>query len=83
MKVYVEGRTEDPTQFAGSIGSKTAELNDELIEEAGLRQPLEALGKQLLKQFGGQKTRDSKFEVIGVNFTGIDFQFILDRTEKE
>lgn len=85
MKVYLEGKEPPPDEkrFSGSIGTKTAELDDNRIDRLDMREALTRFGQELAAQFSRHKLTDGGGSVIGVKLVGIDFQFLFSLPEKE
>ncbi|MES2155440.1 MAG: hypothetical protein V4510_09930 [bacterium] len=84
-EVYRKGRK--PKSGAArsfTFPALTANLDAEIVEQHKLGPALQRIGKALLAQYAKAGPRpDGQKQTIGVEFSGIDFVFLLDDPEPE
>jgi hypothetical protein len=82
VKFYIDGYTPDPKKFSGMVGQREADLDEAMLEYYGLKEALERVAANLLKQYGSHTTSD-KSHVVGIEIFGLSFNFILDKDHKQ
>lgn len=85
VKVRIVPQQKGQTAESFTFPAKTAELTDDIVKHSKIGPALRRIADQLVKQYKVYQDRGHGPErkVVGVEFTGLDFIFMLEPEEKK